>query len=143
MNRFSASLFRRSIPLLLVLLLPLLAACQSATVTVYVNTGDDMQTVEIDLADYEKSPSFFDILKQDDTLEADLDLTNEPRLLSVCNVRAGAEEAYRLFSSNAADAASGAAPVTYKGITFYPVKNMFELAVIADTSYLLVLTSVA
>lgn len=143
MNRFSASLFRRSIPLLLVLLLPLLTACQSASVTVYVNTARLALSLEVDLADYGDNPSFFDILKQDDTLEADLDLTNEPRLLSVCNVRAGAEEAYRLFSSDPADAAPDATPVTYKGITFYPVKNMFELAVIADTSYLLVLTSVA
>ena len=127
---------------LLSLLLTLLS-CGKGTLTVYTYADGEQNKVEISLGDYGDAPTFYDLLRQDDTLEADLDETGStPRLISVCNVRAGNGEEYRLFSSLASDAASDAQPFTYNGMTFYPVEEPFSLRVCKDASYLLILAEV-
>lgn len=120
-----------------------LLSCGKGSFTVYTYADGEEHKIEISLGNYGDTPTFYEVLGQDDTLEADLDeVGSTPRLISVCNVRAGADEEYRLFSSLASDAASDADPFTYNGMTFYPVADLFSLRVCRDASYLLILVEV-
>ena len=123
-------------------LLLALASCGSkaGSITVYTHINGETKELEIDLDDYQKDATFYDVLLQDDTLEADLDKTGEPRLLSVRNVRAGKGESYMLLSSVAADAGPDAHPSVYEEMTFYAVENMFHVKLTPGASYFLVLT---
>ena len=129
---------------LLLLSLPLsLSSCNKGSFTLYVNIDGETDKLEIDLGDYGSNPTFYDILKQDDTLEADFDETGEPRLLSVCNVRADAGESYMLLSSNPDQAGPDAHPSVYEDMTFYLLDDLLGVKPQKGTSYLLVLVKVA
>lgn len=128
---------------LLILLSALLSAvsCKSSSgsITVYTQLNGEAKKIEISLGEYNENATFYDVLLQDDTLEADLDKTAEPRLLSVCNVHAGQGEAFMLLSSLSADAGADAHPSVYENMTFYAVENLFNVRLTAGASYLIVL----
>jgi hypothetical protein len=127
---------------LLILLSALLSStsCKnSGSITVYTHLDGKAKKIEIDLGEYNDNATFYDVLLQNDTLEADLDKTAEPRLLSVCNVHAGEGEAFMLLSSVSADAGADAHPSVYENMTFYAVENLFNVRLTAGASYLIVL----
>jgi hypothetical protein len=127
---------------LLILLSTLLSftSCKnSGSITVYTHLDGKAKKIEIDLGEYNDNATFYDVLLQNDTLEADLDKTAEPRLLSVCNVHAGEGEAFMLLSSVSADAGADAHPSVYENMTFYAVENLFNVRLTAGASYLIVL----
>lgn len=126
-------------------ILPLFSCggCKNAAPLIYV-VADDVETeIKLDLSQYEESPTVYDVLTTDETLEADVDKTTNPDTIrSVCNTQADVGECFVLYSSDPADAPEGVEPIKYKRQKFYRVgDNFLSVSVKSGTRYLLRLES--
>ncbi len=112
---------------------------------IYIQTDTKQAYVDLDLSLYSAAPTLYEIIWNHDSLEADIDKTTRPyTIVSICNAYKGAGEAYAVYSSDAADAAAGTAPISYDGIDMYRVSGDYmSLPVKEGCQYLIRLESIA
>ena len=106
---------------------------------IYVSADSLTRYVDLDYSAYATPPTLYDILRENDTLEADIDRSTDPdTLLSVFNVRAARGEYFAVYSSNAADAPEGAQTVDFDGITFYRISGDYMALTITQSGQYLI-----
>lgn len=93
---------------------------------IYVNADEVISYLDIDPASIFEGMTLYDFLRDDETMEADIDRsTNPDTILSVCNVYAGSGEQFVFYSSDASDATEGAPAIEYDGNTLYRVDGNY------------------